>query len=503
MVEPIFDVIVIGTGIGGSSLAALSARAGLKTLVLEKNPRVGGSCSYYEKDGFQIDFGTHLFSRGNRGPIGEVLKRVEAASRVKFVHPTRLSRIVGLGLDIPFYTSLLATPLTLYRSHRQLGIPFREFPGLLKMMSDFFWMPENKIAEWKDRTVEEFVFTRTRHPAILSLIGVMITLYFVYPYWKCSAGEAIWCTQRIIKARRFSYPRGGAAIIPRTMLEAAQGHGATLLTQARVRKILLEKGAARGVELADGRKFQGRAVVSTSSLKDTVFNLVGPEPFPAEFRKKVEGLKESLNAIQIKLALGRKVIKETSMIVLGSPSGNYRLQTASPAQVRKVSEDLEAGKIPELLFLYTVVPSNIDPGLAPPGKQLLNVATAFPHTSTRPQDPPEAWVEAMMKTLLKAVPEIEPHILWKEVIGAQAIESWIGKPGGPLISTVQVPGQVGQDRPAIRSPIPGLYFAGDGAGARGIGTELAAQSAIECAEILDSDFRNGSISLRTGGKMLS
>ncbi len=89
-----------------------------------------------------------------------------------------------------------------------------------------------------------------------------------------------------------------------------------------------------------------------------------------------------------------------------------------------------------------------------------------------------------MKTLLKAVPEIEPHILWEGVIGAQAIESWIGKPGGPLISTVQVPGQVGQDRPAIRSPIPGLYFAGDGAGARGIGTELAAQSAMGVVAVL-------------------
>jgi prolycopene isomerase len=488
----VFDVIVIGTGIGGSSLAALSARAGRKTLVLEKNPRIGGSCSYYEKDGFHIDFGTHLFTRGIRGPISEVLKRVGADSRVKFVHPVFFSRLVGLGLDIPVYTTPFAVPLFIYRS-RQLGIPFRELPGVIKLMSDLFRMPEDKIAEWKNRTVEEFVFTYTRNPAVLSLISMITALYFVYPYWKCSAGEMIWCTQRIIKARRFSYCRGGAVAIPKAMLEAAQEKGATLLTQARVKKIILENGAARGVELADGRSFRGRAVVGTGSLKDTVFNLVGPEPFPAEFRNRVENLKESMNAIQIKLALGRKVIRETSMIAVGSPSGNYRIQTASPDQVRKVWEDVGAGRIPELLFLYVVAPSNIDPALDPPGKQLLNVATPFPHTKTRPQDPPEAWVEAMMKTLLEAVPEIGPHILWKEVIGPQAIESWIGKTGGPCISTVQVPGQVAGDRPGIRSPIPGLYFAGDGAGARGIGTELAAQSALDCSEILDSDFRNGRI----------
>ena len=487
--EPLYDLIVIGTGIGGSSLAALSARAGLKTLVLEKNPRVGGSCSYYEKDGFHIDFGTHLFSRGDRGPIGEVLKRAGAADRVKFVYPFFFSRLIGLGLDIPVYTSPLATPRTLYR-FRQLRIPLRELPGLIRLLSDLVRMPEEKIAEWKDRSVEEFVFSYTRNPSALFLISMITTLYFVYPYWKCSAGEMIWCTQRIIRARKFSYPRGGAAIIPRTMLAAAEEHGAKLLTQARVRKIILENGTVRGVELADGRRFRGRAVCGTGSLKDTVFRLVGPESFPSEFVRKMEKLEESLNAIQIKLALDRKIIKETSMIVLGSPSGNFRVQTASPAQIRKIWEDVSAGRIPDLLFLYVVAPSNIDPGLAPPGKQLLNVATPISHTQTRLQDQPEAWAEAMMKTLLKAVPEIGSHILWKDVIGPQALESWIGKSGGPCISTVQVPGQVAEDRPAIRSPIPGLYFAGDGAGARGIGTELAAQSAIDCAEIIKSDFQN-------------
>ena len=47
------DVVVVGSGIGGSTAAALFAKAGLRTLLVEKNPRVGGSCSYYEKRGMR------------------------------------------------------------------------------------------------------------------------------------------------------------------------------------------------------------------------------------------------------------------------------------------------------------------------------------------------------------------------------------------------------------------------------------------------------------------
>jgi prolycopene isomerase len=234
-------------------------------------------------------------------------------------------------------------------------------------------------------------------------------------------------------------------------------------------------------------------VISTSSLKDTVFNLAGARYFPADFRERVKGLQESHNAIQIKLALNRRVIQEGSLIILGSPHGDFRPKTATIPRVHKVYEDLLSGRIPELVPLYLVVPTNFDPRLAPPGKQFVTMCTGVPVTTAKLEDPPEAWEKAMMKTLREAIPGIERHILWKEVVGAQAIESWTGKPGGPAISTAQVPGQVAGERPGIRSPIPGLYFAGDGAGGRGIGTELAAQSALECAEILDSDFRHGLI----------
>ena len=64
-----YDVVVIGTGIGGSACGPLLAKAGLKTLILEKNDKIGGICSYYEKKGFHCDVGTHTFSRGDKGPL--------------------------------------------------------------------------------------------------------------------------------------------------------------------------------------------------------------------------------------------------------------------------------------------------------------------------------------------------------------------------------------------------------------------------------------------------
>ena len=57
------DVIIIGTGLGGSAISALLAHAGRKTLVLERNNFIGGRCASYEKEGFVIDVFIHMFAR--------------------------------------------------------------------------------------------------------------------------------------------------------------------------------------------------------------------------------------------------------------------------------------------------------------------------------------------------------------------------------------------------------------------------------------------------------
>lgn len=68
--------VVIGSGVGGAAAALLLAHAGIPTVLIERERRLGGSCAGYERDGFRIDTGAHLFCRGDEGPLGDVLRRV-------------------------------------------------------------------------------------------------------------------------------------------------------------------------------------------------------------------------------------------------------------------------------------------------------------------------------------------------------------------------------------------------------------------------------------------
>src|SRR5262249_28268896 len=104
------------------------------------------------------------------------------------------------------------------------------------------------------------------------------------------------------------------------------------------------------------------------------------------------------------------------------------------------------------------------------------------------RDPASAWEEAMLRTLRRIVPGLDEHAVFIDRFSVDFIEKWIGKEFGPAVSTGQTPDQVGACRPPVYAPIRGLYMAGCGAGARGVGTELAAASAIECTDRILADL---------------
>ncbi len=487
-----FDVIVIGTGIGGCAAGALLADQGYRVLFLEKNERIGGACSYYEKEGVHVDVGAHFFSSGNGGPIGEVQRRLGSPHMVRFLDCNPLFRIKGPGIDVTLRTmklhALLPFVLALFG---QAGIPFREMLPLTRKMVWPMLMPDRAIATMEQLNVEDYVLASTRNPIVLLVISLFMGLYFVLPYWEASVGEAVWSTKKAFLARNTGYPKGGAVAVPKAFLDSARARGAKVRTNSRVRCICVNRGLACGVEDTDGRYFSSRAVVSNTSLRDTI-SLVGVRYLASGYRTNIASIKGRLSAVQAKILLDRPVVREGILIGIHDRRGS-RKRALSLEDVRKAWEDTVTGKVPDIFSFYCPVPTNFDPDLAPKGMQLLTVTTAAPNSLQRPFAMADAWIDAMLEALCSVEPDIQKHIVWIDRFNTTFLEHWLGKTGGPVIATCQRVGQVGVVRHPCGTPVAGLFVVGDAAGGRGIGTELACRSAIEGAEAIMRAFHNGFI----------
>jgi prolycopene isomerase len=489
-----YDVVVIGTGIGGAAAAALCARAGLSVIALEKNPRIGGSCSYYEKRGFHIDYGTHMFSRGPRGPLGAVERRlgVPRARRVRWVRTPDIAELRAPGLRLRVPAAAWRMPAFLVEAARALRIPARELPGIARLGADLARMSDAELRAWDGKTVDQFLLGYTENPRLFGLLGFLFGLYFILPFWQVSAGEALWSFRRMARDNHLSYPVGGSVAIPRAYCAAAERYGARI--EVRAGTAAIEPDGAPGglarVTTEDGRELGARAVISTTSLKD-LLRLVGPTRFPAPYRARIEGLRASYVAVQCKIALPRRRVRAGS--ILGSVSRHPDLDPFDLTldDYQRLFQDIDQGRVPQVVPIYCPIPTNFDPGLAPPGRQLLTACAVAPTTDIGFEDDEKAWIQALLGAMDVLVPGCTDEALFVDTLGVRALASWIGKLHGPAVSTGQTPDQVGGRRPAVRTPLRRLYVAGDAAGGRGVGTELAAQSAMECADALLADFAAG------------
>ena len=496
-----WDVVVLGAGIGGSACAALLAKAGLRTLLAEKNPRIGGSCGWYDKRGFRIDYGTHMFSRGGRGPLGRALARV--GERVDFLRIDDLAQVRGPGLQLTVPAQAWRMPQFCAEAVRQLRIPLGELPRITRMFFDILTMPRVEAEAWDARSIESFVDRYTEDPRLFGLFGFLLGLYFILPPWEVSAGEAILAFQAMVRDNRLSYVRGGSGAIPRAFVRALERYGGEVAVRAGGVAIEpLPTGGFR-VQLKDGREVEAERVVSTTTLKDLV-RMVGAERLPEAYVQRAQAIKTSYVAVQAKIALPRRRERVGCIVGGWSRDPAFNPWSVTRADYRHQFAALERGCVPLVVPVYCPIPTNFDPTLAPDGAQLLTACAVAPTTDiARPEDtrPHARNDRAFIKGLLDAMNALSPgcldDALFVDTMGTEALAAWIGKQHGPAVSTGQTPSQSGRARPKVRTPLPGLYVCGDAAGGRGIGTELAADSAMECAQALLEDramprARNGS-----------
>ncbi|MHA1130188.1 MAG: phytoene desaturase family protein, partial [Candidatus Helarchaeota archaeon] len=289
-----------------------------------------------------------------------------------------------------------------------------------------------------------------------------------------SAPELIQGLQEWVMTNDISYPIGGAIAVPRAFLGGVTKFGGEVRINTKVSKILIDDGKAIGV-IVDGEPIYSRFVVSNAGIKPTVHFLIGKEHFNKEYIEKVDGLIPSYSAVTFKFALKEPIIDD--IVFLNLYHGDL--------SVFGEKERTPTG--PKATGFMTMIPTNADPNLAPPGHQLVIFGTLAP---TRQKNWKE-WTAYYYNEILKFYPDIEDKTIFVDITTPLDLQNLSGKTFGPIETTALTPTQSGPYRISSELPIERLFVVGDTAGTNthGIGTQLAADSGMKGAELIIQKYK--------------
>jgi prolycopene isomerase len=455
-------VIIIGAGVGGMACAALLAKAGHEVTVLESHPFIGGRCATLEKDGFIYDFGVHMFSRGDCGPHGITSRRVNGD--LQWITREPSCRVMGkMEFDFPLDIRPFSRQAKLAF---QLGVRPKNLFGVWRL---FRALMNGRNVEANDNTIlEDYILRYTDDERIHLFITCVSQLYFALSARQASAGEFIWSFSRMFNDAAFGYPKGGGRAIPQAFADALIRTGGTIAYETPVTAIRVENNRVSGVDTATGF-LPADIVISNAGLNRTI-DLAGADVFPADYVNRAGSMRYSNPYVTNTYALDRPVVPYP--VVFYMPD--------IPAD--KIFAHIENNTAPEDPYLFMPIPSNLDPGLAPPGKQLVIAGT--PVAPGASDDVCRQTLDRIDERVHRLFPGIKEALIWQEQ-GTRADTTRITThPPGGAIGLGQFPDQTGNQRPSLQTPVDGLYLVGADAGSRGIGTELAVGSALNLADLL-------------------
>jgi len=479
-----FDAIVVGAGFGGATCAALLAKRGLRTLLVDKNAIPGGKAMTVGERGFRHELWPIVGGPSLNSRFAEVLAELGMADQVEILTPRQSNVLLYRGASEK-YASLIGSAVPDAegpgRVLQLLGLSGEDLPEVLRLFGDIGQATPEEIRELDDVTMGEFL-SRYRLPqSLVSYLGMQANIIFVAPIDLVAASEMIRVIQDFGAGGAGRYHGGGFGRIAEVLCQAVARFGGRVLLGSRVERIAASAGAVTGV-VTDRGSFRAPIVVSNAGIQPTVLRLVGEEQFDAGYLSQVRGLVPSWAIVGTRYFLNRPYFEHGMYIAFSDQSYMDSDRFAR----------MKSGWLPEELSVFNVVPAFYDASLAPEGRQCALVGT---FCSPDPELAIQGRLLARLdETVEKLWPGIEACSESKVRYGTAQVsgltrDSAVPGQGGECIGLAQIAGQCGRHKPSARAPLRGLYYVGCDAGGYGCGTHQAADSGVKVAAMVCREHR--------------
>lgn len=498
-----YDAIVIGGGHNGLINAAYLARAGLKTVVLEKRHAVGGA-TYTEEvlPGVKFSMFSYLVS----------------LLRPEIIRDLRLPQH-GL-IILPFQTTFTPLPDGDYllrgpdhdatyrgiaRHSKRDADAYFEFGHRLAQLSHVVQplldaippslddrSPENQARwEWLRALVSDM------DPALRVLLYKLLTMSsadLLDEWFESEPLKATMAASGIIGSlvgprtpgsayvllhhyfgeidgvyREWGFAKGGTGAISQAIARSAQAFGAEIRTGAAVTDVIVHNGKATGVALTNGDELSAECVVSALDPRHTFLHLVDPDQLPDDLVRAIRGYRFQGSSAKVNLALDGLPtftslpdgVDHLSGAISISPSVDY---------LERAYDDAKYGSFSRRPYLDCGIPSLVDPHMTPPGFHIMTCFVQYApyHLASGTWDTQrEAFGNAVVDTLAAYAPDIRDRIVHRQVVTPLDIERTVGLSEGNIFAGELLLSQLFFFRPAprwnqYRTPIRGYYQCGSG-----------------------------------------
>jgi all-trans-retinol 13,14-reductase len=482
-----YDHIIIGSGISGVGLAAILARAGQNSLVLERHYTPGGFTHVFKRRGYEWDVGVHYVGQvhDKRSFLTRVFKYI-AEDRLQWAElPENYDRIIfgkkvyNIFKGIAQFKAKLKEQFPAEKDHESIDQYVKLITEASKSSRYLFsrravprWINNlfgkiiaRKSAPYYSKSTREVLETITSNKELIAVLTGQFGDYGLPP------GESSFIMHAMLVHHYFqggSYPVGGSAEIFNAIEPTITAAGGDVYVNAEVDEVIVKSGRAIGVKMSDGYEIFAKNVISSAGMHVTFNRLLKSTSMPT-MRMNVNQIKASVP--HLCLYIGFKHTPEA----LDLPKTNFWIYPDNYDHDQNIKNYLEDPENCDFPVVYISFPAAKDPDFQNryPGKSTIEIITlsdysffekwekeAWKNRGEEYESIKEKYAQRLLEKLYEQLPQLKGKVDYYELSSPLSTKHFVNYGKGEIYGLEHSPDRFASNAIHVKSGIKNLYLTG-------------------------------------------